>query len=126
VIIKIIEKHGALIASWKIIEYDQDGPNLRLKAEFEFMDGSRFFVRQVVLKEFTFKYAYHWQDKEGKLRCRWDNAPHWPDMPTHPHHKHIMSGDNIFVEASRGGDLEAIFDEIAQYFSIAQCLDTPK
>jgi hypothetical protein len=126
VIIKIIEKHGALIASWKIIEYDQDGPNLRLKAEFEFMDGSRFFVRQVVLKEFTFKDAYHWQDKEGKLRCRWDNAPHWPDMPTHPHHKHIMSGDNIFVEASRGGDLEAIFDEIAQYFSTAQCLDTPK
>ena len=49
-IIKIIEKHGALIASWKIIEYDQDGPNLRLKAEFEFMDGSRFFVRQVFLK----------------------------------------------------------------------------
>jgi hypothetical protein len=57
VIIKIIEKYGDLIASWKIIEYDQDGPNLRLKAEFEFTDRSRFVVRQVVLKEFTFKYA---------------------------------------------------------------------
>ena len=90
------------------------------------MDGSIFCVRQVVLKEFTFKYAYHWQDKEGQLRCRWDNAPHWPDMPTHPHHKHIMSGDKILVDASRGGDLEAIFDEIAQFFSKVQCSDTPK
>ena len=125
-IIKIIEKYAALVASWKIIEYDQDGPNLRLKAEFEFTDGSRFVVRQVVLKEFTFKYAYHWQDKGGQLRCRWDNAPHWPDVPTHPHHKHIMSGDKICVEASRGGDLEAIFDEIAQFFSSVQYSDTNK
>ena len=38
-IIKIIEKYGALFASWKVIEYDQDGPNLRLRAEFEFTDG---------------------------------------------------------------------------------------
>ena len=37
-IIQIVEKCGALIASWKIIEYDQDGPNLSLKAEFEFTD----------------------------------------------------------------------------------------
>jgi len=83
-------------------------------------------VRQVVLKEFTFKYAYHWQDKEGQLRCRWDNAPHWPDMATHPHHKHIMSGDKIFVDASSGGDLESIFDEIAQFFSSVQHSDTHK
>ena len=117
-IIKIIEKYGTLIASRKIIEYDQDGPNLRLKAEFEFTGGSRFFVRQVVLKEFTFKYAYHWQNKEGLLRCRWDNAPHWPDITTHPHHKHIMSaGDKIIVEPSRGGDLETVFDEIAHRLS---------
>jgi hypothetical protein len=72
------KKYGALIASWKVIEYDQDGPNLRLKAEFEFTDGSRFFVR---------------------------------------HHKHIMSGNEISVEASRGGDLETIFDEIAHRLS---------
>ncbi len=114
-IIKLIEKYSALFASWKIIEYDQDGPNLRLKAEFEFTDGSIFFVRQVVLREVTFKYAYHWQDKEGWLRCRWDNAPHWPNMPTHPHHKHIMTDGKISVEISKGGDLEAIFEEIAQF-----------
>ena len=120
-IIKLIEKYSNLFTSWKIIEYGQDGPNLRLKAEFEFSDGSRFFVRQVILNEFTFKYAYHWQDKEGQLRCRWDNAPHWPDMPTHPHHKHIITGREISVEASKGGDLEGIFEEIAQFFSNVQC-----
>lgn len=120
-IIKLIEKYSTLFTSWKIIEYGQDGPNLRLKAEFEFSDGSRFFVQQVILNEFTFKYTYHWQDKEGRLRCRWDNAPHWPDMPTHPHHKQIMTGREISVEASKGGDLEAIFEEIAHFFSNVQC-----
>jgi hypothetical protein len=42
-------------------------------------------------------------------------------MPTHPHHKHIMTGREISVEASKGGDLEAIFEEIAQFFSNVQC-----
>ena len=116
-IIKVIEKYGALIASWKIIEYDQDGPNLRLKAEFEFSDGSRLFIRQIVLQESTFKYAYHWQDEKGLLRCRWDNSPHWPDISTHPHHKHVISNDKYLIEPSRGGDLESIFVEIEQFLS---------
>lgn len=33
-------------------------------------------------------YSYHWQDKDGRLRKRWDNAPHFPDLPHFPHHIH--------------------------------------
>lgn len=73
-------------------------------------------MRQVILQDLAFKYSYHWEDDRGQLRCRWDNAPHWPDIPTHPHHKHIKSGNKIFVEPSKGGDLEVTFDEISQLF----------
>lgn len=37
------------------------------------------------------KYSFHWQDSDGNLRKRWDNAPHHPELPTHPHHVHVAS-----------------------------------
>ena len=40
-----------------------------------------------------------------------------PDIQTYPHHKHIMYGNEIIIEPSRGGDLEITFDEIIQSLS---------
>ena len=34
------------------------------------------------------KYSFHWQDAQGRLRRRWDNAPHHPNLPNAPHHVH--------------------------------------
>ncbi|NJN84829.1 MAG: hypothetical protein HC802_22765 [Caldilineaceae bacterium] len=34
------------------------------------------------------KYSFHWQDPEGLLIARWDNAPHHPELSTFPHHIH--------------------------------------
>ncbi len=34
------------------------------------------------------KYSYHCQKSDGELIVRWDNKPHWKEMPTYPHHKH--------------------------------------
>jgi hypothetical protein len=33
-------------------------------------------------------YSYHWADANKALIKRWDNAPHFPDMPGFPHHVH--------------------------------------
>ncbi len=38
------------------------------------------------------KYSFHWQDKQGNLKKRWDNAPHYPDLPNMPHHVHLEDG----------------------------------
>jgi hypothetical protein len=35
------------------------------------------------------KYSFHWQDRNGSLLRRWDNAPHYPDLPGAPHHVHL-------------------------------------
>lgn len=40
----------------------------------------------------TFKYSFHWQDAQGQLIRRWDNAPHYPDLPNAPHHVHKADG----------------------------------
>jgi len=34
------------------------------------------------------KYSFHWQTATGELKSRWDNAPHHPELPNAPHHKH--------------------------------------
>jgi len=41
----------------------------------------------------TTKYSFHWQNPAGKLIRRWDNAPHFPNIPTHPFHIHIGEED---------------------------------
>ena len=38
------------------------------------------------------RYSFHWQDGQGRLRRRWDNAPHYPDLPNAPHHIHDANG----------------------------------
>jgi len=41
------------------------------------------------------KYRHHWQDEEGHLIKRWDNAPHHPHIASFPHHLHDGSEKNI-------------------------------
>jgi len=41
------------------------------------------------------KYSFHWQDSQGNLRRRWDNAPHYPKLSDFPHHIHEADGTVI-------------------------------
>ena len=62
-----------------------------------FLDGTR-------------KYSYHWQNMHGILIARWDNAPHWSDVSTFPHHLHIGPGNDIVDSnvKSLGDAMEAV------------------
>ncbi|SEH05824.1 toxin-antitoxin system TumE family protein [Candidatus Venteria ishoeyi] len=113
-LLDLIEKHQRLVESYEILVYDHDGPNIRLKACVVLRDGSMLHIKQIVLEESNFKYAYHWQDHSGNLICRWDNAPHWPEIASYPHHKHTMRDGMEIVIESLGGDLTEVFTEIAE------------
>ena len=119
-LISLFKRHQHLISAWTITEFEKVGPNLRLQAQVTLGGGSVLFIRQVVLAETMFKYAYHWQSEEGDLICRWDNAPHWPDIPSYPHHKHVVSGNEILVQESHGGDFDEVFEEIATIMNAAE------
>lgn len=58
------------------------------------------------------KYSFHWQDSDGRLRMRWDNAPHHPELPTHPDHLHVARDASVRPHASV--DLETVLDIVAQ------------
>ena len=40
-------------------------------------------------------YTYHWQDAEGNLKKRWDNAKHHVKVSTYPHHLHEGDENNV-------------------------------
>ena len=40
-------------------------------------------------------YRFHWQDKEGILIKRWDNAKHHPELKTFPNHVHLWNDKNL-------------------------------
>ncbi len=110
----LIKQYSEIITSWTVTHFDREGANLRLKAEIVFIDKSRLFIRQVVLNGIMLKYAYQWQSQNEILIIRWDNAGHWPDVATFPHHKHVRKDGEIQVlPSSKGADLAEVLNEIA-------------
>jgi hypothetical protein len=88
--VRLIE--SLAVASYQVIRRDVsvvDG-KMRVKSVLTNGDSFEFFIymvesnRQLVLE----KYSFHWQNREGRLRVRMDNAPHFPDLMNAPHHVH--------------------------------------
>lgn len=40
-------------------------------------------------------YSYHWETAAGDLIYRWDNTPHFPNLPGFPHHIHDGRSDTV-------------------------------
>jgi hypothetical protein len=62
-----------------------------LHANLVFKDGYRLIVHSWLdatadVREYD--YAYVYLDEEGNRIFQYDDAPHHPELPTHPHHVH--------------------------------------
>ena len=56
-------------------------------------------------------YRYQWMDADQtRLHRRWDNTPHFPELPGFPHHCHIGSQDA--VEPGSPMNLAQLLDKI--------------
>lgn len=79
-----------IIESYKILDFKYGKNFYFLKIKAKIIDKSELYIREYV-SEKEFLYSYHWQDEKGNLRIRWDNAPHYKNLRTYPHHKHIST-----------------------------------
>ncbi len=57
-------------------------------------------------------YAFHYQQKDGKLIFRYDNANHKPRLK-YVSHKHLSTGELIQSDIP---ELSDIFEEVMNYF----------
>lgn len=72
-------------------------------------------------------YSYHLQKKD-KLVRRWDNAPHWPELKTFPHHVHlsgerdVRESPELFIEDVLEEIKSIIDDEVIPSIPLANTL----
>jgi len=109
---EILRKYDSIISEFTISDYEINGSNIKLRALIILIDGSQLKVRQVIIGD-VFKYSYHWQSSNAILIKRWDNAPHWKNLSTCPHHVHVSIDRNV-TDSVCAGDLELVMKEIQQ------------
>lgn len=86
-------------------------PNLiRLRAEL--INNDRLHITEAWDEEDIIRYAYYWLKQNDELRIGWDNAPHHPEVSTHPHHKHVANQKDI--QSSEETSLEDVLKFIKQ------------
>lgn len=56
-------------------------------------------------------YRYHFQDDQNNLIFRYDSTPHFPDLPSFPHHKHLSDT----VIACEKPDIRAVLQEAFEF-----------
>ena len=72
-----------------------------LRARLALADGSRLgfseYMQHSSAEESTvITYSYHWVDANNQLITRWDNTPHFPDLPGFPDHRHDGATGHVF------------------------------
>jgi len=84
-----------------------------IRGDLALVDESRLHLREYVNLEadpVRLKYAYHYQDAEGNFIFRYDNTPHYPELPNSPHHKHEQT--EATVKPSNAPTLKEVLAEI--------------
>jgi hypothetical protein len=82
-----------------------------------FIDGQLIFIDDSIL-EFSevksteiqnkIKYRYHYRSSNNNLIFRYDNAKHFPDIATFPHHKHLPQN----VISCKEPDINSVLGEV--------------
>lgn len=105
----VLERSPAVFLVQKY-EHRLNGAVEQIKAIALLIDGSRLHINEVYLHGHLHKYAYYWLTPTGALIIGWDNAPHHPQIASHPSHQHEPQG----VSATSVGSLISALAEIEQ------------
>jgi hypothetical protein len=100
-------RESGLFADIHVVKLIEEKEVTFLKVKAEVHDGSILYITEMHTEDYH-KYSYHWQESNGELIMRWDNKPHWHDLETFPHHKHV----NDQVLPSRRITIEEVIEEI--------------
>ncbi len=102
-------KESKIFSFINVIELlDEDSVKL-IKIKARLLNDTLLYITELSTTNYQ-KYSYHWQKENGELIIRWDNNPHWKDIKTFPHHKHIE--DKVF--SSQRVNIDDVIETIEQ------------
>jgi hypothetical protein len=75
-----------MVASFQVIRERATVVDGHLRARLTLADGSQlefseYMQRSPAREIAVITYSYHWADAADQLITRWDNTPHFPDLP---------------------------------------------
>lgn len=80
-------RESRIIKNYEILGYKFSSNFLYMKAKLSFINNDSLYVKEFI-STIEYSYSFHWQNQNGELITRWDNAPHHKNIKTYPHHKH--------------------------------------
>ncbi|MEI6126349.1 MAG: DUF6516 family protein [Pseudomonadota bacterium] len=79
-------------------EYDEDAAIGMIGGSIHFKDGSVLYFKDLIFVQHR-DYRFHYMDRNQKLICRWDTAPHHHEIKTFPYHQHtpkkVMESEEV-------------------------------
>ncbi len=110
---KTVNSYAVILSSDIQKHFGHDNKTIYLKGKLFFIDSSileiAIFASEFRTSVSIQKYRFHYMSKHGNMFFRYDNAPHHPEIPSFPHHKHIGRG----VIPSSLPNIKYILDEIS-------------
>ncbi|NLS77419.1 MAG: hypothetical protein GXY76_09200 [Chloroflexi bacterium] len=87
------------VSHWTVVREEAQGDGGLFRYRLALQDGGLLEMverfRVVAGEVQVGMYAFHWQDANGALVRRWDNAAHHPEISTYPHHVHEGAEDHV-------------------------------
>jgi hypothetical protein len=80
-------QNSSIVKKYDIHDIKVFSKGFYIKLEVELINNTKLYIREYS-DEKERNYSYHWQDKDQNIIIRWDNAPHYKEIITFPHHKH--------------------------------------
>ena len=90
------------------------GKQVVVNAEIFLVDGSRLIIKEYIGSKYGLEklsYAYQYQDNEGNLIFRYDNAAHKPKISSR-NHRHHESGEITIADPP---EIQTLIDEVVRY-----------
>lgn len=113
-----------LIRNWpdsEVTEYSENmmsDERAHIKIRLRTFDGYLLAISEMILAEgdslIFLDYRYHFQDSNNELIFRYDSAPHYRDLSTHPHHKHLPDTILPSVKPTIEQVLQEALDELRE------------
>ncbi len=84
-----LQRSRDIVASIESYHHERHKSLELYKCKIILIDGSNLRILEKYRDEELVYYSYYWLTADNELIIGWDNAPHHPQIVTHPHHKHL-------------------------------------
>ena len=93
-----LERHPQITSLDVLLAQASGDYNGLLRVRAHFWDASYLDVYEVISTELGYPIRLHYAYttmRQGRHIFRYDNAPHHPELITHPHHRHAGSEEQV-------------------------------